>query len=95
METSQNRNQRKRLIGVVASRSGDKTIKVVYYYKTPHPLYKKEIKRRTVVHAHDEANVAKVGDTVEIMETRPLSRTKRWCVLSVVQTTLPLTSVKE
>lgn len=93
MEKTQDRNQRKRLVGQVASRSGDKTIKVVYYYKTPHPLYKKEIKRRTVVHAHDEANVAQVGDTVEIMATRPLSRTKRWRVLSVVQKAPQVASV--
>jgi small subunit ribosomal protein S17 len=81
-----NRNSRKTLTGVVTSRSGDKTIKVVYYYKTPHPLYKKEIKRRTTFHVHDEANECKVGDTVEIMETRPLSRNKRWRVTQVVTT---------
>ena len=63
------RNSRKSLIGVVTSRSGDKTIKVTYSYKVPHPLYKKEIKRKTVVHAHDEKNECGLGDKVEIMET--------------------------
>lgn len=79
------RNKRKQLIGVVTSRSGDKSIKVVYFYKTPHPLYKKEIKRKTVVHAHDEKNECNIGDKVEIMETRPLSKLKRWRVIGVIE----------
>lgn len=78
------RNSRKVLTGVVVSKSGDKTVKVVYYYKTPHPLYKKEIKRRTTFHVHDEKNDCKVGDIVEIMETRPLSRTKCWRVEKII-----------
>ena len=53
------RNNRKQLIGVVRSKTGDKSIKVVYEYKIPHPLYKKEIRRKTTVHAHDEDNVSK------------------------------------
>ncbi len=79
------RNSRKDLIGVVSSRSGDKTIKVTYFYKIPHPLYKKEIKRKTVLHVHDDANECKVGDKVEVMETRPLSKLKRWRVVRVVE----------
>ncbi|MDR0535992.1 MAG: 30S ribosomal protein S17 [Puniceicoccales bacterium] len=79
------RNQRKDLIGEVTSRSGDKTIKVTYFYKIPHPLYGKEIKRRTVVHVHDEKNECKLGDKVEIAETRPLSKLKRWRVVRVVE----------
>jgi len=79
------RNSRKNLIGVVSSRSGDKTIKVTYFYKIPHPLYKKEIKRKTVLHVHDDANECKVGDKVEVMETRPLSKLKRWRVVRVVE----------
>jgi small subunit ribosomal protein S17 len=79
-----NRSQRKTLTGVVVSRSGDKTIKVAYLYKTPHPLYGKEVKRRTMLHAHDEANACKAGDTVEITQTRPLSKMKRWRVVRVV-----------
>jgi small subunit ribosomal protein S17 len=83
--TSDSRNTRKAIIGFVTSRSGDKSIKVTIPYKTPHPLYHKVINRKTVVHAHDEKNETKVGDKVEIMETRPISRLKRWRVISVVE----------
>ncbi len=85
MEAVVTRNSRKVLIGTVTSRSGDKTIKVTYFYKIPHPLYKKEIRRRTVVHAHDENNECGIGDRVEIMETRPLSKLKRWRVTRVIE----------
>ena len=78
------RNLRKTIIGFVTSRSGDKSIKVTIPYKTPHPLYHKVINRKTVVHVHDEKNETAVGDQVKIMETRPISRLKRWRVLSVV-----------
>ena len=71
---SDTRNTRKTLVGFVTSRSGNKSVKVTIPYKTPHPLYHKVINRKTVVHAHDEKNETKVGDKVEIMETRPLSR---------------------
>jgi small subunit ribosomal protein S17 len=77
-------NRRKTLTGFVTSRSGDKSVKVTIAYKTPHPLYHKIVNRQTVVHAHDEKNESKVGDKVEIMETRPLSRLKRWRITSVV-----------
>jgi len=83
--TPGSRNMRKTLIGFVTSRSGDKSIKVTIPYKTPHPLYHKVINRKTVVHAHDEQNTTHVGDKVSIMETRPISRLKRWRVVSVVQ----------
>jgi small subunit ribosomal protein S17 len=79
------RNSRKSLTGTVTSHSGDKTIKVTYFYKIPHPLYRKEIKRKTVVHAHDEMNDCGLGDKVEIMETRPLSKLKRWRVTKVLE----------
>jgi small subunit ribosomal protein S17 len=82
---SNSRNDRKVIVGFVTSRSGDKSVKVTIPYKTPHPLYHKIISRKTVVHVHDEKNETKIGDKVEIMETRPLSRLKRWRVLSVVQ----------
>ncbi|MDR2845317.1 MAG: 30S ribosomal protein S17 [Puniceicoccales bacterium] len=82
--TAPARHKRKDLVGEVTSRSGDKTIKVTYFYKIPHPLYGKEIKRRTVVHVHDEKNECKLGDKVEIVETRPLSKLKRWRVVRVV-----------
>lgn len=79
------RTQRKIQIGFVSSRSGDKSIKVTVAYKTPHPLYQKVVNRQTVLHVHDEKNETIVGDKVEVMETRPLSRLKRWRVLSVLQ----------
>ena len=82
--TPGSRNLRKTIIGFVTSRSGDKSIKVTIPYKTPHPLYHKVINRKTVVHVHDEKNETAVGDKVEIMETRPISRLKRWRVLSIV-----------
>jgi len=83
--SSNSRNLRKDLIGFVTSRSGAKSIKVTIPYKTPHPLYHKVINRKTVVHVHDEKNEAVVGDKVEIMETRPISRLKRWRVVGVVE----------
>ncbi len=82
---STTRNTRKDLIGFVTSRSGDKSIKVTVPYKTPHPRYQKVINRKTVVHVHDEKNETTVGDKVEIMETRPISRLKRWRVIKVLE----------
>jgi small subunit ribosomal protein S17 len=79
------RTNRKLVTGVVTSRSGDKTIKVTCSYKIPHPIYKKEIKRQTVLHVHDEKNECKVGDKVDVVETRPLSKLKRWRVVRVVE----------
>jgi small subunit ribosomal protein S17 len=78
------RSVRKTVIGVVSSRSGDKSIKVVVPFKTPHPRYHKVVNRQTVLHVHDEKNETKVGDQVEIMETRPISRLKRWRVVAVL-----------
>ena len=87
-ETS-NRNAERPLLrtiqGVVASDKGDKTIKVVVNYQTQHPKYGKYLKRRTVLHAHDEKNEAKEGDTVEIAECRPLSKTKHHRLLRIVE----------
>ena len=83
--TAGQRTTRKTQIGFVSSRSGDKSIKVTIDYKTPHPLYQKVVKRQTVHHVHDEKNETKVGDKVEVMETRPLSRLKRWRIISVLQ----------
>src|SRR6478609_3950930 len=71
--------------GVVASDKGDKTIKVVVNYQTRHPKYGKFLKRRTVLHAHDEKNDAKEGDKVEIAECRPISKTKHHRLLRVVE----------
>src|SRR5882724_12632454 len=77
--------KRKTQIGFVSSRSGDKSVKVTIAYKTPHPLYQKVVNRQTVLHVHDEKNETKVGDKVEVMETRPMSRLKRWRIVSVIQ----------
>ena len=83
--TAGQRTKRKTQIGFVSSRSGDKSVKVTLDYKTPHPLYQKVVKRQTVLHVHDEKNETKVGDKVEVMETRPISRLKRWRIVSVLQ----------
>src|SRR3954467_8727371 len=88
--TPGSRNTRKTLIGFVTSRSGDKSIKVTIPYKTPHPLYHKVINRKTVLHVHDEKNESKVGDKIEVMETRPISRLKRWRVIRVVEASVGL-----
>ncbi len=85
MSEEQTRSSRKVLIGVVTSKTGDKSVKVTYFYKKPHPVFGKEIKRKTVIHAHDEKNECNVGDKVELMETRPLSKFKRFRVVSIVE----------
>lgn len=74
---------KKRLIGQVVSDAMDKTIVVVRERLVKHPLYKKYIRRKTRIKVHDEKNEAKVGDTVEIVECRPLSRDKHWRLLKV------------
>jgi small subunit ribosomal protein S17 len=73
------------LVGVVASDKGDKTIKVVVDYQMRHPKYGKYLRRRTVLHAHDEKNEAKEGDRVEIAECRPLSKTKHHRLVRIVE----------
>jgi small subunit ribosomal protein S17 len=75
----------RKILGVVASDKGHKTIKVVVNYQARHPKYGKYLKRRTVLHAHDERNEAKEGDTVEITECRPLSKTKHHRLLRIVR----------
>jgi small subunit ribosomal protein S17 len=90
--STDSRNKRKSITGFVTSRSGNKSVKVTIPYKTPHPLYHKVINRKTVVHAHDEKNETKVGDKVEIMETRPISRLKRWRVTAVVHSAVGVTA---
>jgi len=79
------RNARKVRQGIVVSSASDKTIVVRVEDRKKHPLYGKMITASTKFHAHDEANEAGVGDTVQIMETRPLSKMKRWRLLSVVE----------
>jgi small subunit ribosomal protein S17 len=78
------RSQLRTIRGVVASDKGDKTIKVIVEFQTKHPKYGKYLKRRTVLHAHDEKNEAHKGDTVEVAECRPLSKTKHHRLLRVV-----------
>ena len=85
MTTEEMRNNRKELVGFVRSKTGDKSIKGVYEYKIPHPLYKKEIRRKTTVHVHDEENSSSVGDKIKIIATRPLSKLKRWRVLEILE----------
>ncbi len=72
------------LQGVVTSDKGDKTIKVVVNYQTKHAKYGKYLKRRTTLHAHDEKNEATEGDTVQIAECRPLSKTKHHRLVKIV-----------
>jgi small subunit ribosomal protein S17 len=85
MSTHQRHAARKTEVGFVTSKMGDKSVKVTVPYKTPHPLYGKVINRKTVLHVHDEKNESRVGDKVEVMETRPISRLKRWRVVRVVE----------
>ncbi len=73
------------LTAKVVSDKMDKTITVLIERKVAHPLYGKYIKRSTKLHVHDEANQAKIGDTVLIQESRPLSKTKSWVLLEVVK----------
>ena len=75
------RGDRKLRKGIVVSKSGAKTVKVAVSYRERHPLYGKIVTRTKNYHVHDEADTAKVGDVVSIMETRPLSATKRWRIV--------------
>lgn len=79
------RRPRKTEVGVVASDKMDKTRRVVVERLVPHDKYGKLMKRRTVCHTHDEANESHVGDLVEIMETRPLSKLKRWRLVRIIR----------
>ena len=79
------RNLRKTKLGVVSSNKMDKTITVSVERKVKHPLYGKFVKKSTKFHAHDEKNECSIGDTVKIMESRPLSKTKRWRLVEVVE----------
>lgn len=85
MSDTEARNQRKVRTGVVTSISGAKSIVVTISNRKRHPKYGKMITMSKKLHAHDEEQVAKVGDTVKVMETRPLSKTKRWCLVEVVE----------
>ncbi|HUK98008.1 MAG TPA: 30S ribosomal protein S17 [Gaiellaceae bacterium] len=79
------RGRRQERRGVVVSDAGEKTIVVKVDVIKSHPRYKKVVRRSVKFHAHDEQNTAGVGDTVRIVETRPLSKTKRWRLAEVVE----------
>ena len=79
------RNLRKTRVGIVVSDKMDKTIVVAIQDNVKHPIYGKIIKRTLKVHAHDETNTCGIGDKVEIMETRPLSKTKRWRLVEIIE----------
>ena len=81
----EDRNLRKTRIGVVSSNKMDKTVVVAVERKVQHPIYGKFLKKTTKFHAHDEKNECSIGDTVKISETRPLSKTKRWRLVEVVE----------
>ena len=79
------RNMRKTTVGKVVSNKMDKTIVVAVRNNERHPLYNKIVKKTYKLKAHDEANDAKVGDTVRVMETRPLSKDKRWRLVNIIE----------
>lgn len=83
--TEEVRSSRKTEIGIVTSDKMTKTRRVEVERLFPHPKYGKYLRRRTVCHAHDEANSSHTGDIVEIMETRPLSKLKRWRIVRIVR----------
>lgn len=82
------RNRRKVRVGTVVSDKMDKTVVITIERQFKHPLYGKVVKKSTKFKAHDENNQCKVGDVVKIMETRPLSATKRWRVMEIVGSTV-------
>ena len=79
------RNARKVREGIVTANATDKTISVDIVDRVRHPRYSKTMQRRNRLYAHDEANDANVGDRVRVMETRPLSKTKRWRLVEIVE----------
>jgi small subunit ribosomal protein S17 len=84
-EPATDRGRRKERRGTVVSNAMDKTVVVRVDMMKPHPKYKKMMRRSVRLHAHDERNESKVGDVVRLVETRPLSRTKRWRVAEIVE----------
>ncbi len=85
MEEKLVRNLRKEKVGVVVSDKMDKSIVVAVKRKVKHPIYGKFVNKTTKFHAHDEENTCNVGDTVRIMETRPLSKTKCWRLVEIIE----------
>jgi small subunit ribosomal protein S17 len=85
MSETTDRNRRKVREGIVVSTKMDKTVVVRVTDRVQHPRYRKTLQRSTKLHAHDEQNDAREGDRVRLAETRPLSRTKRWRVVEVLE----------
>ncbi len=85
MSEMSERNFRKQRVGIVVSDKMDKTVVVAIRTKVNHPLYGKTVNKTTKFKAHDEENSCGIGDTVRIMETRPLSKDKRWRVVEIVE----------
>jgi small subunit ribosomal protein S17 len=85
VQNTETRNIRKVRVGIVTSNKMAKTITVAVERKVKHPIYGKFINKTTKFHAHDEKNECSIGDIVRIMETRPLSKTKRWRLVEVVE----------
>jgi small subunit ribosomal protein S17 len=83
-EETVERNRRKERVGLVTSNKMDKTITVVVERRIKHAIYGKFMKKSTKFHAHDENNECGIGDTVKIMETRPLSKLKRWRLIEII-----------
>jgi len=81
----ENRNVRKSRIGVVVGTKMDKSILVAMERKVAHPIYKKIFKKTTKLMVHDEKNECGVGDTVKVMETRPLSKNKKWRLVEIIE----------
>ena len=82
---TEERNLRKSRVGKVVSNKMDKTIVVAIEDNVKHPIYGKIVKRTLKIHAHDENNECSIGDKVSVMETRPLSKTKRWRLVSIIE----------
>lgn len=82
---NEGRNLRKTRVGAVVSDKMDKTVVVAIVDNVRHPLYKKIVKRTVKLKAHDEQNECRIGDKVQVMETRPLSKDKRWRVVSILE----------
>jgi small subunit ribosomal protein S17 len=79
------RGLRKTRVGIVVSDKMDKTITIAIERKVPHPIYRKYFKKTTKLMAHDEKSECRVGDKVKVMETRPLSKSKRWRLIEIVE----------
>lgn len=85
IENKMDRNRRKEVVGKVVSNKADKSITVMVERKVKHPIYGKFIKKSTKFMAHDEENQCNPGDVVQLMETRPLSKNKRWRLVKIIE----------